>query len=45
MEEIDAIIDMVSLVEEILETNDKLADQKIINIKTSLNKAESEKNT
>ena len=43
MEEVDAIVDMVSLVEEILENNDKLADQKIIDIKSNLNRAESEK--
>ncbi|MCG2788556.1 MAG: hypothetical protein L6405_01210 [Actinomycetia bacterium] len=44
VEEVDAIIDMVSHIEEILKTNNKLADQKIIDIKTSINKAESEKN-
>jgi len=43
VKEIDAIIDMVSHIEEILKTNNKLADQKIIDIKNSLNRAESEK--
>lgn len=43
VKEIDASIDLGSYIEKILETNDKLADQKIINIKSNLNRAESEK--
>ncbi|TET48620.1 MAG: hypothetical protein E3J58_06340 [Actinomycetota bacterium] len=43
VEEVGAIIDMVSHIEEILESNKKLADQKIIDLKTNLSKAESEK--
>jgi len=41
VEEVGAIIDMVSHIEEILESNKKLADQKIIDLKTNLSKAES----
>jgi hypothetical protein len=43
VEKVEAIIDMVSQIEEILEINNKLADQKIIDIKNSLRRAESEK--
>jgi len=41
--EVEAMIDMVFEIEQILETNNKLADQKIIDIKNNLNRAESEK--
>ncbi len=44
VKEIDAAIDMVSHIKKILENNNKLADQKIINIKSNLNRAESHKN-
>jgi len=39
----DAMIDMVSHIEKILENNNKLADQKLIDLKTKLNRAESHK--
>jgi len=39
----DVIIDMVSHIEKILENNNKLADQKVIDLKTKLNRAESHK--
>jgi len=38
-----AMIDMVSHIEKILENNNKLADQKLIDLKTKLNRAESRK--
>lgn len=43
VEEVDAIIDLISHIGEILETNNKLADQKIIDLRSSLGRAESEK--
>jgi len=39
----DVMIDMVSHIEKILENNNKLADQKLIDLKTKLNRAESHK--
>lgn len=39
----DAIIDMVSHIEKILENNNKLADQKLIALKAKLNRVESHK--
>lgn len=41
--EIDAATNMVSHIEKILKINNKLADQKIINIKNNLNRAEFQK--
>ena len=41
--EIDAAKDMVSHIVKILETNNKLADQKLIGLKTKLGRAESQK--
>lgn len=43
LEDTGNIIDMVSHIEQILKSNKKLADQKIIDLRSSLNKAESEK--
>jgi len=43
LEDIENIIDIASDIDQILETNSKLADQKIIDLKNNLNKAESEK--
>ena len=43
MEDISNLVDMVSSIEQILESNEKLADQKVIDLKSNLNLAESHK--
>ena len=44
MEDISNLVDMISSIEQILESNEKLADQKVIDLKSNLNLAESHKN-